>query len=138
MNIINNANPNILDDDDKSMRSESERGQQDHEMNKHQFTKLIDEKMKSEQDSAIRRQENHREKTLELIKDDSALQPMKIKRASSYISKGSSSSARMRDQTLDHPKAMKKSKHPIIRICLTGGPCAGKTTALATLNQVLT
>ena len=55
MNIINNANPNILDDDDKSMRSESERGQQDHEMNKHQFTKLIDEKMKSEQDSAIRR-----------------------------------------------------------------------------------
>jgi len=44
----------------------------------------------------------------------------------------------MQDTTLDHPKAMKKSKHPIIRICLTGGPCAGKTTALATLNQVLT
>ena len=64
--------------------------------------------------------------------------PMKFKRASSYISKGSSNSNRMRDQTLDHPKAMKKSKHPIIRICLTGGPCAGKTTALATLNQVLT
>lgn len=63
---------------------------------------------------------------------------MKYKRASSYISKGSSSSARMRDHTLDHPKAMKKSKYPIIRICLTGGPCAGKTTALATLNQVLT
>lgn len=54
--------------------------------------------MKSEQDSAIRRGENHREKTLELIKDDShVLQPIKIKRASSYISKGSSSSHRMRD-----------------------------------------
>ena len=26
------------------------------------------------------------------------------------------------------------SKHPITRICLTGGPCAGKTTALATLS----
>ena len=23
---------------------------------------------------------------------------------------------------------------PVTRICLTGGPCAGKTTALATLN----
>jgi len=39
---------------------------------------------------------------------------------------------------LDHPKALSAAKHPIIRICLTGGPCAGKTTALATLNQVLT
>lgn len=65
-------------------------------------------------------------------------QPLKFKRTNSYISKGSSNSNRMRDTTLDHPKAMKKSKHPIIRICLTGGPCAGKTTALATLSQVLT
>jgi len=40
----------------------------------------------------------------------------------------------MKDSTLDHPKALSKSKYPIIRICLTGGPCAGKTTALATLN----
>lgn len=30
--------------------------------------------------------------------------------------------------------AMNKSSHPITRICLTGGPCAGKTTALATLS----
>eukprot|EP00352_Strombidinopsis_acuminata_P000129 CAMPEP_0176342082 /NCGR_PEP_ID=MMETSP0126-20121128/2894_1 /TAXON_ID=141414 ORGANISM="Strombidinopsis acuminatum, Strain SPMC142" /NCGR_SAMPLE_ID=MMETSP0126 /ASSEMBLY_ACC=CAM_ASM_000229 /LENGTH=128 /DNA_ID=CAMNT_0017687287 /DNA_START=460 /DNA_END=846 /DNA_ORIENTATION=+ len=28
-------------------------------------------------------------------------------------------------------------KHPIFRICLTGGPCAGKTTALSTLQTVL-
>ena len=28
----------------------------------------------------------------------------------------------------------KKTKYPITRICLTGGPCAGKTTALATLS----
>lgn len=27
-----------------------------------------------------------------------------------------------------------QSKIPITRICLTGGPCAGKTTALATLS----
>jgi len=27
---------------------------------------------------------------------------------------------------------------PITRICLTGGPCAGKTTALAELTLVLT
>lgn len=32
---------------------------------------------------------------------------------------------------------MKDSKHPITRICLTGGPCAGKTTALALLSVVL-
>lgn len=38
----------------------------------------------------------------------------------------------------DHPKAISSSKHPITRICLTGGPCAGKTTALASINQVLT
>jgi predicted ATPase len=44
---------------------------------------------------------------------------------------------RMKDESLDHPKAMSESKHPITRICLTGGPCAGKTTALATLSSVL-
>ena len=38
---------------------------------------------------------------------------------------------------LDDRKALKESKHPITRICLTGGPCAGKTTALATLSVVL-
>lgn len=38
---------------------------------------------------------------------------------------------------LDPRKALKESKHPITRICLTGGPCAGKTTALATLSVVL-
>ena len=45
---------------------------------------------------------------------------------------------RMSDTTLDHNKVLSESKHPIIRVCLTGGPCAGKTTALATVNQVLT
>ena len=33
---------------------------------------------------------------------------------------------------------MKKTDQPIVRICMTGGPCAGKTTALAKLNLVLT
>jgi putative protein kinase ArgK-like GTPase of G3E family len=31
-------------------------------------------------------------------------------------------------------EAINGSKCPITRICLTGGPCAGKTTALATLS----
>jgi dephospho-CoA kinase len=44
----------------------------------------------------------------------------------------------MAEHTLDHSKAFSKSEHPIIRICLTGGPCAGKTTALVTLNKVMT
>jgi hypothetical protein len=30
--------------------------------------------------------------------------------------------------------AINQNKFPITRICLTGGPCAGKTTALATLS----
>lgn len=45
---------------------------------------------------------------------------------------------RMMDTQLDHPKALSNAKNPIYRICLTGGPCAGKTTALATLAQNLT
>jgi signal recognition particle GTPase len=45
---------------------------------------------------------------------------------------------RMKDDSLDHSKVLSDSKHPITRICLTGGPCAGKTTALATLSTVLT
>lgn len=47
------------------------------------------------------------------------------------------SSRREDTATLDARKALKESKHPITRICLTGGPCAGKTTALATLSVVL-
>jgi|LauGreDrversion4_2_1035121.scaffolds.fasta_scaffold559937_1 putative protein kinase ArgK-like GTPase of G3E family len=30
------------------------------------------------------------------------------------------------------------SGQPITRICITGGPCSGKTTALATIHSVLT
>jgi hypothetical protein len=43
----------------------------------------------------------------------------------------------MHDESLDHPKVLSESKHPITRICLTGGPCAGKTTALATMSSTL-
>lgn len=50
----------------------------------------------------------------------------------------SSLTRRMKDESLDHPKVLSESKHPITRICLTGGPCAGKTTALATISSVLT
>ena len=31
-------------------------------------------------------------------------------------------------------EARQNTKNPITRICVTGGPCAGKTTALATLQ----
>ena len=55
----------------------------------------------------------------------------------SYLSRGSNHGVRMADTSLDHPKAMAKSKFPIYRICLTGGPCAGKTTALSTLSTIL-
>ena len=50
----------------------------------------------------------------------------------------SNASSRMHDTHLDHPKVLSASKHPIYRVCLTGGPCAGKTTALATLTDHLT
>jgi putative protein kinase ArgK-like GTPase of G3E family len=45
---------------------------------------------------------------------------------------------RMMDQVLNHVNALSDSKHPIYRVCLTGGPCAGKTTALAHLSTFLT
>ena len=38
---------------------------------------------------------------------------------------------------LDHPRAIAASKYPIYRVCLTGGPCAGKTTALVSLTESL-
>jgi len=44
----------------------------------------------------------------------------------------------MQDAHIDHPKILSGSKHPIYRVCLTGGPCAGKTTAMATLSNILT
>ena len=50
----------------------------------------------------------------------------------------SNTSQRMQDVHLDHPKVISASKHPIYRVCLTGGPCAGKTTALATITLQLT
>ena len=47
------------------------------------------------------------------------------------------SKIRMQDTVLDHSKAISKAKHQITRICLTGGPCAGKTTALTTMCERL-
>ena len=44
----------------------------------------------------------------------------------------------MQDTVIDHPKVLAQATHPIFRIVLTGGPCAGKTTALTTLNNTLT
>lgn len=53
------------------------------------------------------------------------------KRNNSMMSNHSASS--MKDDAIDLTNSLKQNKHPITRICLTGGPCAGKTTALATL-----
>ena len=44
---------------------------------------------------------------------------------------------RMIESHLDHSKAISQCKNPIYRICLTGGACAGKTTALASLTEKL-
>ena len=54
-----------------------------------------------------------------------------------YLSRGSTHETRMMESTLDGPKVISKLNHPIYRICLTGGPCAGKTTALVSIAQVL-
>jgi putative protein kinase ArgK-like GTPase of G3E family len=64
-----------------------------------------------------------------------------MRRRNSNVSLSSHSSfskRRMKDDSLDHPKIIGDSTHSIVRICLTGGPCAGKTTALSTLSQHLT
>jgi signal recognition particle GTPase len=58
-----------------------------------------------------------------------------VRRSSSM---NSTQLSRMMDSQLDHPRALAQAKNPIYRVCLTGGPCAGKTTALATLAQSLT
>lgn len=58
-----------------------------------------------------------------------------VRRASAQMSQTSQS--RMQDTFHDHTKAISKSKHQITRICLTGGPCAGKTTALSTIQEKL-
>ena len=59
-----------------------------------------------------------------------------IKKRSS-LSMSSQASGRMIETHIDHPKALASSKFPIFRICLTGGPCAGKTTALVSLTDNL-
>lgn len=51
---------------------------------------------------------------------------LSLSRKSSMIEDPMVASAKERDN--------QNSKQPITRICLTGGPCAGKTTALATLS----
>ena len=70
-------------------------------------------------------------------KDELAKAEGVMRSNSSYIDLTQTLTKRMRDETLDHSKVLSESKHPITRICLTGGPCAGKTTALATLSTVL-
>ena len=61
-----------------------------------------------------------------------------MRRNSSFVEMNQNQTRRMKDDGLDHTRVLSNSKHPITRICLTGGPCAGKTTALATLSTVLT
>jgi len=50
-----------------------------------------------------------------------------ISRKSSIIEDPMVASAKQRENS-------SQAKFPITRICLTGGPCAGKTTALTTLS----
>ena len=76
---------------------------------------------------------------LKLIDDEEELAKAEgvMRSNSSYVDLSQPLTKRMRDDTLDHSRVLSDSKHPITRICLTGGPCAGKTTALATLSTVL-
>jgi predicted ATPase/CYTH domain-containing protein len=75
---------------------------------------------------------------LKEAKNDKYETDSQIDRHTSYVSAGSTHQPRMKENTLDHSKVIGSSKYPVIRICLTGGPCAGKTTALSTLNTYLT
>lgn len=70
-------------------------------------------------------------------KDELAKAEGVMRSNSSFIDLTQTLTKRMRDDTLDHSKVLSEAKHTITRICLTGGPCAGKTTALATLSTVL-
>lgn len=70
-------------------------------------------------------------------KDELAKAEGVMRSNSSFVELTQPLTKRMRDDTLDHSKVLSEAKHPITRICLTGGPCAGKTTALATLSTVL-
>jgi ATPase subunit of ABC transporter with duplicated ATPase domains len=113
------------DKNKKEQRKESE-SNIDYDLNNQQLTTLINEKIQQAQSSAVKKEDSKHEK-----------EEGEMLRTSSFISRGSIHSARMKDTTLDHPKVLSNSKHPIVRICLTGGPCAGKTTAMATLTTVL-
>jgi len=46
-------------------------------------------------------------------------------------------SSRLEEEFTGHKASKARQDMPITRICLTGGPCAGKTTALAELSLVL-
>ena len=59
-----------------------------------------------------------------------------IKKRSS-LSMTNQQSGRMIESQVDSSKALASAKYPIFRICLTGGPCAGKTTALSSLTDNL-
>jgi len=69
--------------------------------------------------------QQNQESKQQLIKDD--VSTFSISRKNSTIEDPMVASAKDRE-------AINQSKFPITRICLTGGPCAGKTTALATLS----
>lgn len=86
-------------------------------LKKHVYKAMVDERENQQRQSEKRHEEQLSEAS-----------------GSMYISRGSTHEGRMKDRVIDHPAYLAKAKHPIIRICLTGGPCAGKTTALATLN----
>ena len=42
------------------------------------------------------------------------------------------------DRNLQRQQTIPEDKYNIVRICITGGPCAGKTTAMADIKQDLT
>ena len=99
----------------------SENKQVDRALQNQQYSNMIDEKVEQSKASDLREIE------CDAASNDGSL----------YLSRGSAHERRMMESTLDGPKVISKLNHPIYRICLTGGPCAGKTTALVSLAQVL-
>ena len=57
------------------------------------------------------------------LKEHANLQDLSLQKQSSIVEEAFGAKSRQKDDQI-----------PITRICVTGGPCAGKTTALAELD----
>jgi putative protein kinase ArgK-like GTPase of G3E family len=66
-----------------------------------------------------------------------ALKPENTDESRKGIAKKVSIDANSRSKSMERKQTLTNYGRNIVRICLTGGPCAGKTTILAELKQNL-